>query len=523
VDNEGASGAGARLAEVVATLSLATDLAMGQPMERGLRTCLLACRLAEQIGLDQAQRIDVYYLSLLRHVGCTADNQFLSAIVGDELAFRGELATRDFGDAREMLPLVLRAAGAGRPPLQRAAVLLSAMASMPRKSQQTARAVCEAAELLANRFELGDSLRHALNHVYERWDGKGLPHKRKGDEIDIAARVVVLAQDAEIFDDVAGPDAASDVVRRRRGGLYDPALCDEFLAHSDSLLAGLSEGEPWDAVLAAEPPGADGVRCLEPAALDDALKAMGEFADLKSAYTPGHSRAVGDLAGAAAGAWGLPPADAMTVRRAGYIHDLGRVAVSVSIWDKCGSLTRGEWEQVRMHSYHTERLLAASPALSRLGAVAALHHERLTGDGYHRGAAASALPKTARVLAAADVYHALLERRPTRAAHAPEAAAKQLRREAAEGRLDQDAVHCILHAAGERSAARRPARAAGLTDREIEVLRLAAQGLTIKQMSAALVVSPKTVDSHLQHVYTKAGVSTRAAAVVFAMQHDLLS
>jgi HD-GYP domain-containing protein (c-di-GMP phosphodiesterase class II) len=280
----------------------------------------------------------------------------------------------------------------------------------------------------------------------------------------------------------------------------------------------LEGGSVWDAVLDAEPvPGAP----LSDAALDAVLRAAADFVDLKSPYTVGHSAGVGELAGVAAIFLGLPAADAVAVRRAGYVHDLGRVAVSAGIWGKPGPLSRGEWEQVRLHPYYTERALARPAALAELGALAGVHHERMDGSGYHRGAPAVMLTAAARVLAVADTYHALGEPRPHREPYAAAPAADVLRSDARAGLLDADAVEAVLEAAGQRPRQRR-GRVAGLTPREIEVLRLAARGSSIRQIAATLVIAPKTVDAHLQHVYTKIGVSTRAAATVYAMQHDLI-
>ena len=210
------------------------------------------------------------------------------------------------------------------------------------------------------------------------------------------------------------------------------------------------------------------------------------------------------------------------MRRAACVHDLGRVGVSAAIWDKAGPLRSGEWEQVRLHPYYTERVLARSRILSPLGALAALHHERLDGSGYHGGLPATMLPLTARILAAADAYHAMTEPRSHRPALTPEAAAEEARREVRAGRLDGEAVSAVLAVAGHRVRPASREWAAGLSEREVEVLRLVARGHSNRQTAQSLVIAEKTVGHHIQHIYAKIGVSTRAAATLFAMQHDLL-
>jgi HD-GYP domain-containing protein (c-di-GMP phosphodiesterase class II) len=210
-----------------------------------------------------------------------------------------------------------------------------------------------------------------------------------------------------------------------------------------------------------------------------------------------------------------------TLRRAGLVHDLGRLGVSNAIWDKRGPLGAGEWERVRLHPYLTERILGQSPVLAPLGALAAQHHERLDGSGYPRGLSGAALSLPARVLAVADAYRTMREPRPHREALPSDAAADRLRGEARAGRLDADAVEAVLASAGHR-ADRRHSRPAGLSPREIEILRLVARGLSSREIADRLVLSPKTVRNHTERIYAKTGSGNRVAASLFAVQHGLL-
>jgi HD-GYP domain-containing protein (c-di-GMP phosphodiesterase class II) len=256
-------------------------------------------------------------------------------------------------------------------------------------------------------------------------------------------------------------------------------------------------------------------------ALDRALAAMGNFADLISPYLAGHSMGVANLAGSAARACKIDPAAATAIRRAGFVHDLGRVALHARIWQKPGPLSADDWEQVRLHPYHTERVLSRSPFLSALSPIAAAHHERLDGSGYHRGATGPELAFPARLLAAADAYHPMTEPRPHREHLLPERAAQALAEEASAGRLDPDAVAAVLEASGQHAP--RLERPAGLTEREVEVVAMLARGLQTKQVARALGISVKTADRHIQNAYRKIGVSSRAAATVFAMEHGLVA
>ena len=217
----------------------------------------------------------------------------------------------------------------------------------------------------------------------------------------------------------------------------------------------------------------------------------------------------------------LPADDVQLVRRAGWLHDIGKTGLSASIFTKASSLSEREWEQVRLHPYHTERILTHAEVLSGPGSLAALHHEHLDGSGYHRQFPAAMLPPAARILAAANSYCALLQDRAYRAALSPDTAAETLQYRVRTGQLDNDAVRCVLAAAGHHVA--HSGGIAGLSEREIEVLRLLARGLTTRQIGEALVITPKTADHHIQHIYNKIGVSTRAGATLFAMEYNLLA
>jgi HD-GYP domain-containing protein (c-di-GMP phosphodiesterase class II) len=497
-----------RLPELLASLSLAIDIGMGQPLEFGLSTCVLAVELGAEAGLADEELGETWCVSLLRHVGCTADNAVFSGLVGDERAFRVAASRIDSASPRAMFPLMLRSS-VGAFGVAGAAARVARMARDPARFQEGVRAVCEVGRLLSDRLGLDDRVGRALELSPERWDGKGFLKRAAAEGVPEALRVAQVAEAARGAEPLGGADAAVAVVRERAGKALDPRLAEVFCARAGSLLAERGASH-WEAALELAPAiaaGDSGTR----------LAAVAEFVDLKSPYTLGHSAGVAALAADAAERAGL---DADTVRLAGLVHDVGRVGISSLVWEKEGPLTPDEWERVRLHPYYTERVFARSEGLSPLGRLASLHHERLDGSGYHRGSQAASLPAPARLLAAADAFRAMTEARPHREALAAEAAAAELRRGARDGQLDADAVECVLAAAGH--ARRRPVAVAGLTGRELEVLRLLARGLSKREIAQELTIAPKTADAHVQHIYAKIGVSTRAAAAVFAMQHDLL-
>jgi HD-GYP domain-containing protein (c-di-GMP phosphodiesterase class II) len=506
-----------RLAELLASLSLATDLGLGLPMEHVLRSCVLALNLADDVGLDESDRAAVYYVALLAWLGCHADSHEQAAWFGDDIALRADAQMVDSAGP-ELAAFILRRVGTGSPPWRRAlrvgSLVLPGHGGMP--AMQTTH--CLIAGQFALRLGLGPEVRDPLQHVFERWDGKGSPAKLAGEQIALAARIVVIADIVEAFRRAGGVDAAAEVAHRRAGGQFDPDLAAHVYERADALLGGLDEATGWEEAIAGEPAIASRLSELQ---LDSALEAVADFADLKSPYTTGHSRGVADRAARAARLAGMGDAAADELRRAGLLHDVGRIGVPNTIWDKPGPLTATEMERVRMHPYLTQRTFSRSARLAELARLAAEHHERLDGSGYPRALAGGALSPEARLLAAADAYQAMTEPRPHRPARELDEIARELRREVADGCLDADAVDAVLGAAGHRVRRRREGPA-GLTRREVEILVLLAYGLSNRTIAERLVIAPKTVGNHVEHIYTKIGCSTRAAASLFAMQHGLL-
>jgi HD-GYP domain-containing protein (c-di-GMP phosphodiesterase class II)/DNA-binding CsgD family transcriptional regulator len=509
--------ASVRMAELLAALSLGIDLGFGQPMEHVLRQCRIALRICELAGVDDEERAAVYYAALLVNVGCHTDAYEQARWFGDDIALKATKYQHEpfsVSDAVGMLRLL----GSGGTPLHRFRVALDFAISGRKEVDGMIARHAHLARTLGEQLGLPAAVLQALAGSYERWDGRGWPGDLAGTDIPMGSRISQLAEFLEVAHRIGGIDAAVAVAERRSGKQFDPSLVVLLTADAEKVFHGLDELGSWDAVLDGEP---SLTVTLSAAECNAALAAIARFVDLKSPYTLGHSQALAELASRAGEHLGLPADEMQTLYRAGLVTGFGRLGVSNAIWDKQTPLTSGEWERVRLHPHLTERMLHQSEALAPLGRIAVQHRERLDGSGYPRGLSGSAISRSGRILGAADAYQSMREPRPYRAVLTAEEAAAELRTEVRAGRMDGAAVDAVLHVAGHRIGRRREGPA-GLTSREVEVLRLLARGLSNKQIAARLVITPKTAGNHIEHIYTKIDATNRAEAGLFAMQHGLL-
>ena len=471
-------------------------------------------RRRARIGRDE--RRAVFHTALLRAVGCTAYAPENAALFLDDTAFQSALKVIDPGDPAVFGAQMARF-GAWAGPERQPVLARRFLDIVATEAVKATGAACEVSRALGPKLGLPEAAVDALDHVWERWDGLGMPGVCAGERLPLVARVVHVGEQAAWAHAQAGPAGAIAEVRRRAGGHLDPHLAARFVADADAVLAPLDTPDLLATVVAAEP---GSPATIGPDGLATLCEALAIVVDLKGRYLLGHSAHVATLVDTAAGLSGMAPAERGPLRAAAVLHDLGRAGVASSVWDRPGPLGAADWERVRLHAYWTGRMLERCPALRPLAGVAGAHHERLDGHGYHRGAVAGELSRGARLLGAADVFAAVTEDRPHRPALGVDAAARLVLGEAAAGRLDQGRVR------GRRRGRRAPPPADGLAVRSHRPRgrRAAAggRGLSNRQIARELVLSDRTVETHLKHVYDKTGRRTRAGAAVFAMEHDLL-
>jgi HD-GYP domain-containing protein (c-di-GMP phosphodiesterase class II) len=519
---------GLRLADLLGGLSIVADLGFGLTPEEAMRTCLLSTALARRMGLGDSDVRDAFYVPLLMHVGCISQSHETAAAFGDELNVARSVSLTNLGHPEDINRTLIPELTRGLPPAARARVIAYTLAYGIEFGRRYDTGACEVARATARRIGLPESTQRALYEVAEMWRGGAAPQGLRGGDIAVAARLARLAGDAVFFGEVGGVERAVAALRERAGTVLDPAIADVFITNATDLLAeaGTEAGDPRDRILEVEPEPF--LEC-GPEEITVVAAAFGDLADLKSPYFHGHATKVARLAVAAGGRAGLASRDVRRLEVAALLHDVGRVGTPNAVWEKEAALTRAEWEQVRMHSYHAERVLATARSLEPMAQIAGMHHERMDGAGYHRGCRGADVSFPSRLLAAADAFVAMSSARAYRPAMVPDDAARELRAAVRDGQFDGDAVAAVLVAAGDagdrrRSAGNRAAdlSPAGLTDREIEVLGLVAQGCSNATIADRLFISRRTAEHHVQHVYTKIGASSRAAAALFAVQHDLL-
>lgn len=519
-----------RTADLLAALSLAADLAVGLPAEHAIRSCYIGIRIADLLRLSPDHQAELYYAQLLMDAGCTAwTSQLAASILSDEIVARREFVF--FTDANRPVEVVgwLRDyVAAGAPAHQRVRRALNFAVHGKGSVREGFRNTCEVARRFAQRLGMPEEVQAALLSVFEQWDGSG-PNGMRADTVPLTSRIVYATSFFEAFHHIGGRTAAVRLAEQRKGKAFDPALVDAFLSLSqqDEFWEGLERESVWTAVLEMEPPSP--YRYLKEEQLDDVALAFADFADLKSRYTAGHSRRVADLAEQMAARMGLIGAHIITIRHAALMHDLGLVTVPSFTLDKPPEQrTPLEQEQVRLHPYHAERILSRVPAFEPVVPLIAAHHERMDGRGYYRGLSGSQIPIGARIIAVADRFDDLSHQMPDHPPLDAGTALDRMREEVGDG-LGPEAFEALVQTvlAGDsapptRVRSRRQTWPAGLTEREVEILRLVSKGLSRREIARELILSEHTVRHHLEHIYNKVGVSTRVAATLFAVEHDLL-
>jgi HD-GYP domain-containing protein (c-di-GMP phosphodiesterase class II) len=436
------------LSEVLGGLSYALDLTEGEPAGHAVRSCVIGMRLAEEIGLDAATRSDLFYALLLKDAGCSANSARMAALFGaDDHRAKRTSKRVDWSSPFPAFVWAVRTVGPRGSPRRRVERLLGIRAE-GEVTRALMQARCDRGAEIAHLLGFDAQTAEAIRALDEHWDGRGQPHGLRGDEIPLLARVLSLAQTAEIFHAAGGVGAALRMVRRRSGEWFDPDLVEAFgaICGDVAFWRSLPEGE----ISAWEP--AERLLAADEARLDAIAYAFAGVIDAKSPWTYRHSDRTCMIVLGLAAALGADDDELSDLRRAALLHDVGKLAVSNRILDKPGKLTAAEFALIRKHPVVTRRILERVPCFGTLAPVAAAHHERLDGSGYPQGLTGDELTMPMRLLAVADVYEALTSERPYRAALRSEQALEIIRVESPHA-LDQAAAAALASLAHDPGAA----------------------------------------------------------------------
>jgi HD-GYP domain-containing protein (c-di-GMP phosphodiesterase class II) len=513
------------MGQLLTAFAYASDLAFGLQLEDSLRSCYVATRLASILGLSEDEQAATYYAALLKDAGCTSwTTELAHAWQTDEITARRELVI--FGDVNNlrafttwMRQFVARDRSlAGK--LWRYTRVLTTTRPLFADAFATTAAV---SRRIAARLGMPEDVQRGVFSVFEQWNGAGAPNGLREEQIPRVARVVFPTFFLVPFHRVSGRDAALQVARTLRGQAFDPSVSDAFLqlATDSAFWADLESSEMQRTVLAMEPPSA--LPPVSDATFDDVALAFADFTDLKSRYIAAHSRRVGTLAEQIARVMGCAEPDVVQIRRAGLLHDLGLVGVPSYTLDRpWPQLSASEQDAYRLYPYHGERVLSRVDVLAPLAEMVGTHQERMDGTGWYRGLKGSSIGQGARIIAAADRFDKLTHDEPGRPANAISDALIQLDQEPLDPAVLSALRRCLGgHTVGVASSPR--PQPAGLTEREVEVLRLAARGIIRREIGQRLAISENTVRHHLEHIYNKTGTSNRVSATLFAMEHGLLN
>jgi HD-GYP domain-containing protein (c-di-GMP phosphodiesterase class II) len=508
------------LATLLCALSFATGVGFGGHIEHGLGSACLGLQIADALGLAEEDREAVFYSAFLKDVACTACSAGIAAFLpDDEQVSLSDVILMDPSRMGEMIGWLSRYLRLDAHFPHRITKLLSFLAQCGPIVKEAMRSHCEIAELFARRLGFPSHVQQTLRFQWERWDGRGMAYGLKGATIPRTARILHFAQVLDLTYRFAGPPATILLAQERRGNRFDPEAVDTFLAlaRQPDFWPTFEQQLAEEALLANPPvtqadqtPG-DQVELI--------CEVLAEFIDLKTRETWHHSETVAEVAQTIGTRLGLSTDELTSLRRAAFVHDIGKVAVPIAILSKGEGRTKNEWETYHLHPYYTQRILERVKALRELAQVAASHHEWVNGQGYHRQLTGTQIPFHGRILAVANSYARL-----TQQLQPPEA----LRQMSAlvDQQFDRACYQALVATVTGKSRLPGPrleaAQQGGLTAREVEVLRLLARGLNTPQIARTLQISKKTVEHHLRHIYAKIDVTCRTAAVVYAVQHKLV-
>jgi HD-GYP domain-containing protein (c-di-GMP phosphodiesterase class II) len=422
-----------KMSEVMSALSYALDLVEGQPEGHSVRACLMGMRLGRALKMDSLRRSALFYALLMKDLGCSSNAAKMCYLfAADDMATKGAVKTVDWRSFAQSMRFALKSVAPGRPLVVKAMRLFGIASGSKRQGRELVQIRCDRGAKIARKFGLSEDTALAIHSLDEHYDGGGYPDGLIGDEIPLIARIMGLAQTAEVFLRQSGFESMREMAQQRRGTWFDPELID--------LLLSIGENDPlWEQLRdhpvkhLAEVEPEDRVLVVDDERLDNIATGFAEVIDAKSPWTFRHSKGVAEVASGIGQVLGLSHAKLRNLNRAALLHDVGKLGISNLILDKPGKLTAEELTEMRKHPGYTQSILLKVAGFSDLAELAASHHERLDGKGYHRGLEGSLLSQDVRILCVSDMYEALAAKRPYRVDLANEQVMDILKKNAPDG------------------------------------------------------------------------------------------
>lgn len=405
-----------RLAEVVSALSAALDVTEGLPQGHSVRTCMISMKIAETLGLPAVDRSDLFYSSQLKDLGCSSNAARVAHLFdGDDQDLKRDFKTTDWSRLGDQLRYTTRHALAHGSVLTKFGRVARLGVHGSRAGREMVAIRCERGAAIARLFGVSEAAADAIYFLDEHWDGRGHPHGASRTQVPLLARVLCLAQTLEVFVAANGVESGMRMIRHRRGRWFDPTVADAALSLENhaAFWAGIYTSDPFESVSDLEPFDLRQLATHE--RIDNIARGFAQVVDAKSPWTRRHSEGVRELAVGIARRQGLAENEVRQIERAALLHDVGKLGVSNAILDKPGSLTDQEFTAMRRHAGYTHDILGRIRGLGDLAEVAAGHHEKLDGTGYHRGLVGDAIHPHSRILAVADMCEAMTAQRPYRA------------------------------------------------------------------------------------------------------------
>ena len=432
------------LREIISALSFALDLTEGAVPGHAVRSCLYGMRIADEVGLSDREKADLYYALLLKDVGCSSNSSRMCELVGgDDRQLKHDAKFLDWTrPSLEAVKTLWRSALPDASNAERAMRVVRLGIEQQQNNRALIQLRCDRGASIARKIGLGEATAEAIRLLDEHWDGSGYPGRLRGNAIPQMARILSVAQHLDFFASEKGINTAVRELAARSGRWFDPELVRVTikLHGQGQLVAALAGRDHRARVMEIEPISGAALASDD---IDHICEAFADVVDAKSSFTYAHSVGVTQTAVGIAQQLGFRAEEVSLVYRASLLHDLGKLSVPNTILDKPGRLNGEEWATIKGHAQLSQQILGRIAQFGVIAKIAGQHHEKLDGSGYPYGLTADQLSMSSRVVAVADIYSALSEDRPYRSNLSTEQVITILKNDVPH-KLDPDCFEALL-------------------------------------------------------------------------------